>query len=100
VITDGKNGAYAAVAEEITFCPALPASVVGTAGAGDAFTSAFTSLFATGAPVQEALQFATVNASSVTTFADTQSGLLRMSDLVAAHAAAKDKLPLQSWTST
>ncbi len=97
VITDGKHGAYAAVADDIMYCPSLATDVVGTAGAGDAFTSAFTWMYASGAPAGAALQYATVNASSVTQFADAQSGLLREPDLTRALTTNRDKLTLQEW---
>ncbi len=97
VITDGKHGAYAAVGNEITYCPSLPTTVVGTAGAGDAFTSTFTWMFANGATARDALQHATVNASSVAGFADTQSGLLNEHVLTEKRTAAQGQLVMQSW---
>ena len=97
LVTDGKHGAYAAVANEITFCPSLKSEVVGTAGAGDAFTSAFTLMYANGATPGDSLHYATVNASSVIGYADTQSGLLRRQELEAARTLARDRMPLQSW---
>lgn len=98
VITDGKHGAYAAVENEISFCPALKSNVVGTAGAGDAFSSTFTYKFFNGATPSEALQFATVNANSVIGYADTQSGLLPLGVLDAATSSAGAELIVQSWT--
>lgn len=97
LVTDGKRGAYAAAGHEIVFCPSLACDVVGTAGAGDAFTSTFTSMYANGVTLGEALQYAAVNASSVVGFADTQSGLLKRRALEHARAANYDKLTLQSW---
>ena len=97
VVTDGKHGAYAATNSEIIFCPSLAADVVGTAGAGDAFTSTFASFYANGAPTGEALQYAATNASSVVGVADTQSGLLTELELAAAFEVARNSLPLQTW---
>jgi ribokinase len=97
VITDGSQGAYAAVRDEIVFCPALSTNVVGTAGAGDAFTSTFTAIYSNGAPPGDALRYATVNAASVVGFADTQSGLLRRSELNAGMATNVDSLHLRYW---
>lgn len=95
LLTDGKRGAFAAIEGGLTYCPSLKLDVVGTAGAGDAFSSTFTALFATGSNVGEALQAATVNAGSVVRFADTQTGLLTSRALKLALAQAKGELRLQ-----
>ena len=97
IITDGSRGAYAATNDEIVFCPALTVDVVGTAGAGDAFTSTFTALYANGSTPGVALQYACVNASSVVGFADTQSGLLRRPALDDKMAAVTNRLTVRSW---
>ncbi len=97
LVTDGKHGAYAAASGEIAFCPSLASTVVGTAGAGDAFTSTFTSHFASGTAIGDALQYAAINASSVVGFADTQSGLLERSALDAAFSAGSSKIAVSSW---
>ena len=97
LVTDGKRGAFAATAGELTYCPTLKLDVVGTAGAGDAFNSTFTALFATGSSVGDALQAATVNAGSVVKFADTQSGLLTRHHLEKALTTEKGVLTLQAW---
>ena len=99
LVSDGKRGAYAAVAGEIIFCPSLATNVVGTAGAGDALTSTFTAMYANGYEAGECLQYAAANASSVVEFADTQSGLLRLPVLHAAFIVNKHRLPLSSWRS-
>jgi ribokinase len=99
VITDGRHGAYAAAGNDITFCPALATEVVGTAGAGDAFTSAFAAMYSNGASPGEALQYATANASSVVSFADTQSGLLRRSTLDDMLTSVKSRLSVHTWHS-
>ena len=95
LVTDGKQGSYAATRGELTYCPSLALDVVGTAGAGDAFSSTFAAFFASGSSVGEALQAATVNAGSVVKFADTQSGLLTMSALQGTIAQSKGQLDLQ-----
>ncbi|MEQ1576569.1 MAG: carbohydrate kinase family protein [Hyphomicrobium sp.] len=97
LVTDGKYGAYAATGAEIDFCPSISTNVVGTAGAGDAFTSTFTLMFSSGMKPGEALHYATANASSVVGFADTQSGLLNRNELEKRKDSLKSKLPLQSW---
>lgn len=98
LVTDGRNGAYAATQSAIVFCPAVAADVVGTAGAGDAFTSTFAAKFAAGATPGEALRYATVNAASVVTFADTQTGLLCSSVLEQRHAVTTAQMSLTVWT--
>lgn len=97
LITDGSRGAYAATSDQIVFCPALLSQVVGTAGAGDAFTSTFTSMYTSDSQAGTALQYATVNASSVVGYADTQSGLLQSDALITRLEANRDRLPLFSW---
>ena len=97
IITDGKHGAYAATANELTYCPSLASQVVGTAGAGDAFTSTFTAHYANGCCAGEALQRATVNATSVIAFADTLTGLLTKSQIEDAWQKSKHSLPLNVW---
>ena len=95
LLTDGKRGAFAAHEGEITYCPAQKIDTVGTAGAGDAFSSTFTAFLASGSRVGEALQAATVNAGSVVKFADTQTGLLTRGNLEQRLAEVKAELPLQ-----
>jgi ribokinase len=97
LVSDGKRGAYAAVAGEIVFCPSLATNVVGTAGAGDALTSTFAAMYANGFKLGECLQYAATNASSVIEFADTQTGLLHLSELHAAFVVNKHRLQLSSW---
>ncbi len=97
LITDGKRGAFAATRNEIIHCPSLPAEVVGTAGAGDAFSSTFVQKLATGSPAGAALQYASVNAASVVSHADTQTGLLKSDALEAAKVAAEPLLPVTTW---
>ncbi len=83
LLTDSRSGAYAYVDNEILFCPALEAEVAGTAGAGDAFAATFAAFLALGRPGGEALRAATINAASVVTHVDTQTGLLRREEVEA-----------------
>ena len=92
IVTDGTRGAYVAVADEMAFCPSFETKAVGTAGAGDAFTSTFAAFYANGEPPSEALRYASLNASSVVGFADTQSGLLSHAALTEACALHGAKL--------
>ncbi len=76
LITNGTEGAYLGIEGKILFVPTLPTAVAGTAGAGDAFASTFASQFVAYGDVERALKAATLNASSVVAYVDTQSGLL------------------------
>jgi ribokinase len=87
VLTDGRGGAFLGLGEEVLYCPALEAQVVGTAGAGDAFTATFAAMMALKRSPEEALMAAAVNATSVLGHADTQSGLLTAEQLE--HRARK-----------
>lgn len=81
LLTDGRAGAHAASDAAIVFQPAEKATVVGTAGAGDAFASTFAALSAKGASDAEALRAAAINSASVVSRADAQSGLLTRDEL-------------------
>jgi ribokinase len=81
LLTDGRYGAFLGTAGEVLYCPALEAQVVGTAGAGDAFTATFASYLTQEATREDALAAATLNATSVLGFVDTQSGLLTAEEL-------------------
>ncbi len=81
LLTDGKDGAFAAHAEGLIYCPAVPTEVAGTAGAGDAFGSTFAAYIAQAAQAPFALCAAAINASSVLGHIDTQTGLLRQAEL-------------------
>lgn len=76
VLTDGRDGAFAATHDQLLYCPAYEAPVAGTAGAGDAFAATFSAYVAEGLGLHAALRAATVNAASVLTSVDTQTGLL------------------------
>lgn len=95
LVTDGTGGAYLADDEGIHHCPVLKVRVAGTAGAGDSFASTFAGMMAAGERAELALRAATVNAASVVSFIDTQTGLLPRTDLVARAAAFTDKLPVR-----
>lgn len=97
LVTDGKRGAYAADPGGISYCPSLKTKVIGTAGAGDAFTSTFTAFYATGSGCDDALKYATFNAASVIAFADTQSGLLTGENLAREKTKQENNLKMMSW---
>jgi len=81
VLTDGRDGAFAATGGRLIYCPAHEASVAGTAGAGDAFVSTFSAYLAGGSPPEAALRAASLNAAAVLGHVDTQTGLMRRKDL-------------------
>ncbi|MGE0212435.1 MAG: carbohydrate kinase family protein [Parvibaculaceae bacterium] len=97
VITDGSEGAILADAKGFHHCPILKVEVMGTAGAGDAFSSTLSFMLASGAEPQDALRAASINAASVVTHADTTEGLLDLETLKNRAAAAQKELPVGTW---
>lgn len=89
LLTDGADGAYLSGPEGLVWRGPAPAKVLGTAGAGDAFTSTLVAAIAEGLPQAEALAEAAVNAASVIESVDTTEGLLDR-DTLARRAAALD----------
>ena len=97
-ITDGAKGAYVSGGGKLVYCPALPLDeVAGTAGAGDAFAATLAAGLAGGADIADAMLAATVNAASVVTRIDTQSGLLTREAIGERREAARAKLRILSW---
>lgn len=92
VLTDGRDGAFAAVGDRLIYCPAHDAHVAGTAGAGDAFVSTFSAYSAGGSAPDLALSAASLNAASVLGHVDTQTGLMRRAD-IEAHFTGKKSIP-------
>lgn len=78
VITDGKKGAYVFYDNQMLAMPIYPNSkkVCERTGAGDSFSSTFTSALALGKTVPEALRWAPINAMSVTQKVGAREGLL------------------------
>jgi ribokinase len=97
LLTDGFAGAYLGTADELMFCPTLKVQVAGTAGAGDAFTSTFATFIALGSKPEHALHAATVNAASVVSYVDTQTGLLPRAEVEQRVAARAGEMPIQRW---
>jgi ribokinase len=97
VLTDGKNGAYIGAPSGIVHCTALPVTVAGTAGAGDAFGATFAACIAASASAEDAAVAATTNAASVIGHLDTQTGLLQFAELRTRIAAARDILEITHW---
>ncbi|MFQ5565902.1 MAG: carbohydrate kinase family protein [Paracoccaceae bacterium] len=76
VVTDGTGGAWLAAPEGVFWRPALPVTVLGTAGAGDAYTSTLAAALAEGIAPDEAMLQAAMNAAAVVGALDTTSGLM------------------------
>ncbi len=78
VITDGPKGAYVYQKGEVWHMPMYPdpKPPVDRTGAGDSFSSTFTSALALGKDIPEALQWGPVNSMSVVQEIGAQKGLL------------------------
>ena len=98
LLTDGSDGAYLGTKDALVFCPALKVQVAGTAGAGDAFTSTFATFIALGSTPEQALRAATVNAASVVSYIDTQTGLLPRAEVEKRVAARSGEMSVQRWS--
>ena len=96
MLTDGRGGAFVCADGGIVYCPAVEATVAGTAGAGDAMAATFAAFVALGRPVDVALKAATLNAASVVAHIDTQSGLLRR-EALEGQLAARSDVRLRQW---
>ena len=97
LVTDGGGGAYAASQGEIVYAAPAVVEVAGTAGAGDAFVATFAGMAALGAALETALKAAALNAASVVSHIDTQTGLLRKSELEARLAAEGPRIQIHRW---
>ncbi len=78
VITDGPEGAYASDGTNAWFMPKYPdpKPPYERTGAGDAFSSTFTSALALGLDIQTALRWAPINSMAVVQKVGAQKGLL------------------------
>ena len=94
-VTDGTEGAFLADRAGLYFCPSRKVEVMGTAGAGDAFTSTLSFMLAAGEAPDRALKCAAINSASVVTAPDTTHGLLDRKALEARIAADGAELPVQ-----
>jgi sugar/nucleoside kinase (ribokinase family) len=76
VITDGKEGAYAATEDDFFKIGPYPGHRVEATGAGDAFTSAFMAGYLHGEKLFTCLQYGVTNSASVIEKVGAQAGLL------------------------
>jgi len=83
VITDGPSGAYTYDGKEMWHMPMYPdpAPPVDRTGAGDSFSSTFTSALALGKSIPEALAWGPINSMSVVQHIGAQRGLLPREEL-------------------
>lgn len=83
IVTDGPNGAYSFDGKESWHMPMYPdpAPPVDRTGAGDSFSSTFTSLIAEGLSTPEALKRAPINSMSVVQYIGAQRGLLSREEI-------------------
>lgn len=83
VITDGPEGAYTFDGEEIWHMPMYPdpEKPLDRTGAGDSFSSTFTSALALGKSLPEALSWGPINSMSVVQHIGAQKGLLNREQL-------------------
>lgn len=96
VVTDGKHGVYVAHDKRILFHPGLPATVVSTVGAGDAFGSCFVAQILRGKPIEQAIRAGMLNSISVISHLDAKTGLLHESE-VDSRLASLDEGLLQTF---
>ncbi len=76
VMTDGIKGAYAYDGTDAYFMPVYPHVPFERTGAGDAFSSTFTTALLLGKTIPEALMWAPINSMSVVQKVGAQKGLL------------------------
>jgi sugar/nucleoside kinase (ribokinase family) len=84
VITDGPNGAFVVDADDQAWHMPMypdPAEPVDRTGAGDSFSSTFTSAIILGKDPAEALSWGPINSMSVVQHVGAQAGLLPMDEL-------------------
>lgn len=81
VVTDGRNGAYAASDEGTFHCEIAPAELVDSTGAGDSFAAGLMAAIIGGKSLSEALRWGVINSASVVSRLGAQAGLLDRSEL-------------------
>lgn len=96
VITDGPNGAFALDGETTWYMPMYPdpKEPISRTGAGDAFSSTFTSAIVLGHDVKTALAWGPINSMSVVQYIGAQKGLLSREKIAEYLASApQDYVP-------
>ena len=85
VVTDGPNGAFTVDADDQAWHMPMypdPSNPVDRTGAGDAFSSTFTSAIILGKDPAEALSWGPINSMNVVQHVGAQAGLLPLADLM------------------
>ena len=80
-ISDGAEGAYLCTDRTILHRPVFKGTIGTTLGAGDAYNSTLAYMLSKGSSVISSLNSAALNARSVLSHSDAQSGLLRLDEL-------------------
>ena len=83
VITDGKNGAYNFDGKTVLHMPVIPAHVVETTGAGDAFSTGYLSALMEGESLETALRWGAANSASVVGHVGPTKGLRTVAQITA-----------------
>lgn len=91
IVTNGSEGVYVATNTAFYFHPSLPAAIVNTIGAGDAFGSAFCATLWQGKSIPKAIQVGLLNSKFVIETEDANSGIKPFLQLY----AAAEELPNQ-----
>ncbi|MGE0009539.1 MAG: carbohydrate kinase family protein [Candidatus Babeliales bacterium] len=81
VVTNGAEGVYVATKDTMYFHKSLPATVINTVGAGDAFGSTFVGSLAADYSLEEAIVRGILNAVSVISSLNAKDGLLNAREL-------------------
>lgn len=81
VITNDINGTHAYDGENMWFVGSLPQTTVESTGAGDAFSSAFSSALILNKKIEEAMLWGAINSRSVVSEVGPQKGLLTKDQL-------------------
>lgn len=82
VVTNGKNGVYAAHHNEVIFHPSIKTNVTNSVGAGDAFGSCFIASLMHGYDICTSLKHGIINSSSVLEHIGAKDGLLTLEQLM------------------
>ena len=82
-ITNGSEGVYLIHDQTIYFHPSIPTDPIYSLGAGDAFSTGFIGALTLGLPIEKALVYGIINASSVIQHPDAKAGLLSIDTLEA-----------------
>lgn len=95
VLTDAQNGSFVYDGHRFYMMGIPKTKVVERTGAGDAYASGFIGALFHKRPIQEALCWGTMNASSVIMKVGAQAGLLTRSQVARFHKSVKHVCPIE-----